>query len=345
MAFICLKTMNWRPTMEKVKSIPLTLYSYNQEEFKEEEVTLSELEEGGILHQVGQKNYWLNLDEEDPALLNRICELFQVHSLVKEDILLKGQRPKIEEYPHHLFIVAKMVYFKEEELMMEQISFILGENYLLTFGETEGDVFDRVRQKLSKEGTEVRSRRIDFLLYQLLDALVEGYYRTLEIMGEKIDVMEDNIMLKSDREEMRDIRALKKDLLYLHKYAWPLREISSYLSKDDPLFVRKETSMYFYDIHSQLMEVIDTIETYRELLAGLMDLSLSSVSYRLNEVMKVLTIISTIFIPLSFIAGVYGMNFKYMPELETRYGYPLAWASMGAVALGMLYYFKKKKWF
>jgi len=332
--------------MEKVKSIPMTLYSYNQEEFKEEEVTLSELEkEGGILHQVGQKNYWLNLDEEDPVLLNRICELFQVHSLVKEDILLKGQRPKIEEYPHHLFIVAKMVYFKEEELMMEQISFILGKNYLLSFGEIEGDVFDRVRQKLSKEGTEVRTRGIDFLLYQLLDALVEGYYRTLEIMGEKIDVMEDNIMLQADKEEMRDIRSLKKDLLYLHKYAWPLREISSYLSKDDPLFINKETSMYFYDIHSQLMEVIDTIETYRELLAGLMDLSLSSVSYRLNEVMKVLTIISTIFIPLSFIAGVYGMNFKYMPELQSPYGYPLAWASMGAVALGMLYYFKKKKWF
>lgn len=332
--------------MEKVKSIPMTLFTYDEKEFLEEEVTLSDLEkEGSILHNTHHKKFWLNLDEEDPVLLDKICELFQVHPLVKEDILLKGQRPKVEEYPHHLFLVAKMVYFKEEELKMEQISFILGENYLLTFGETEGDVFDRVRQKLKKEGTEVRTRGVDFLLYQLLDALVEGYYRTLEIMGEKIDVMEDNIMMKADKEEMKAIRTLKKDLLYLHKYAWPLREISSYLSKDDPLFVDKETSMYFFDIHSQLMEVIDTIETYRELLAGLMDLSLSSVSYRLNEVMKVLTIISTIFIPLSFIAGVYGMNFKYMPELSSRYGYPLAWASMGAVALGMLYYFKKKNWF
>lgn len=332
--------------MEKAKTIPIKQYIYSEKNYQEREITLSELEsQESILHSTSNEKFWLNLDEEDPALLKSICELFKIHPLVQDDILLKGQRPKVEEYPHHLFIVAKMVYFKDNELMMEQISFILGKNYLLSFGEIEGDVFDRVRQKLSKEGTEVRTRGIDFLLYQLLDALVEGYYRTLEIMGEKIDVLEDNIMLQADKEEMRDIRSLKKDLLYLHKYAWPLREISSYLSKNDPLFINKETSMYFYDIHSQLMEVIDTIETYRELLAGLMDLSLSSVSYRLNEVMKVLTIISTIFIPLSFIAGVYGMNFKYMPELQSPYGYPLAWASMGAVALGMLYYFKKKKWF
>ncbi|SFN27890.1 magnesium/cobalt transporter CorA [Proteiniclasticum ruminis] len=332
--------------MEKVKSIPMKLYIYSEKNYQEREVTLSQLEsEESIFHSTSIDRFWLNLDEEDPVLLKKICELFKIHQLVQEDILLKGQRPKVEEYPHHLFIVAKMVFIQNDVMKMEQISFILGENYLLTFGEIEGDVFDRVRQKLKKEGTEVRAKGVDFLLYQLLDALVEGYYRTLEVMGEKIDQMEEGILSRPGTEEMKAIRSLKKDLLYLHKYAWPLREISSYLSKDDPLFINKETSMYFFDIHSQLMEVIDTIETYRELLAGLMDLSLSSVSYRLNEVMKVLTIISTIFIPLSFIAGVYGMNFKYMPELESRYGYPLAWASMGAVALGMLYYFKKKKWF
>lgn len=329
-----------------VNSIRMSLFSYNEREYQEEEVTLDQLEKDkGFQKKLSAGQYWLNLDEEDPRLLDAVCEMFQVHPLVREDILLKGQRPKVEEYPNHLFVVAKMVYYKEEELIMEQVSFLLGKNYLLTFGEMEGDVFDRVRQKLKKEGTEVRKQGVDFLLYQLLDALVEGYYRSLEIMGEKIDVMEENIMIRPGKEEMQAIRSLKKDLLYLHKYAWPLREISSYLSKDDPLHIDKGTSMYFFDIHSQLMEVIDTIETYRELLAGLMDLSLSSVSYRLNEVMKVLTIISTIFMPLSFIAGVYGMNFRYMPELSSRYGYPLTWGLMGVVTLGMLYYFKKKKWF
>lgn len=332
--------------MEKIKSIPMTLYRYSEKEFQEEEVTLTQLEkEIGRLEGAPQGQFWLNLDEEDPDLLKKICELFKIHPLVQEDILLKGQRPKVEEYPHHLFIVAKMVFIKDDAMKMEQISFILGENYLLSFGEIEGDVFDRVRQKLKKEGTEVRAKGADFLLYQLLDALVEGYYRTLEVVGEKIDQMEEDILLKPGSEEMKAIRFLKKDLLYLHKYAWPLREISSYLSKDDPLYIDKETSMYFFDIHSQLMEVIDTIETYRELLAGLMDLSLSSVSYRLNEVMKVLTIISTIFIPLTFIAGVYGMNFKYMPELSHPYGYVLTWVMMIVVALAMIYYFKKKKWF
>lgn len=332
--------------MERIKSIPLTLYTYDANSIKEEEVTLPDLErEGSILHQNSDKNYWLNLDEEDPVLLGKICDLFEVHPLVKEDILLKGQRPKVEEYPHHLFMVVKMIYFKDQELQMEQVSFILGENYLLTFGETEGDVFDRVRQKLKKEGTEVRKKGVDFLLYQLLNAVVEGYYTTLEIMGEKIDAMEDDIMMKSDKEDLQSIRAMKKELLYLRKYAWPFREIASFLSKADPLFVEKDTTVYFYDIHSQLMEIIDTIETYRELLSGLMELILSSVSYRLNEVMKVLTIISTIFIPLFFIAGVYGMNFKNMPELNFKYAYPLTWVGMIGIALGMIYYFKKKDWF
>lgn len=191
----------------------------------------------------------------------------------------------------------------------------------------------------------VRKEGVDFLFYSLMDALVEEYFHILSYIGERIDVIEYEVLESSTNEELKEIRLLKKDLLYLHKFVWPLREVTAWLGKEEVTQISDATSFYFKDLNKELVQIVESTETYREVLSSLIEITLSSISYRLNEVMKVLTIISTIFIPLTFIAGVYGMNFRYMPEIDSRWGYPIAWIVMLLIAAAMIYYFKKKKWF
>lgn len=330
-----------------MESEHITVMMYNADKLEEKKISLSEiLENKKFIEDSEGYKLWINLDDDyDGKVVETICGIFGIHPLVMEDIIEKGQRPKVEDYENYIFSVAKMIYYKDEDLVLEQLSFITGKNYLITFGEEEGDVFDRVRSRLRKEGSLIRKEGVDFLLYNLVDSLVEGYFHTLEIMGEKIDVIEEKVIASKTNEEQKEIRELKKDLLFIHKYSWPLREVASWLAKEDSDIIGKPTKLYFDDVSSQLVQVIDTTDTYRELLSGLIEISLSNISYRLNEVMKVLTIISTIFMPLSFIAGVYGMNFKYMPELNEPWGYPMVWAVMVVISLAMIYYFRKKKWF
>lgn len=325
----------------------INIIRYNEQEYHGSKISLNELKENNNLLNIGEGfKLWINVDDDfNDEAVEVISNIFHIHPLVKEDIILRKQRPKVDDYTDYSFTVAKMIYYKEDELILEQVSFILGKDYVITFGEVEGDVFDDLRKRLKNKGSMVRKSGSDYLFYAITDAIVDGYFDALEIIGEKLDVLEEKVMSVSSEEERKEIRKLKKELLFIHKYSWPLRETMSWISKGDSELIKESTQLYFRDIYNQLVQVIDTTETYRELLTGLVELNLSNVSYRLNEVMKVLTIISTIFIPLTFLAGIYGMNFKYMPELNKQWSYPLLWVIMLIIAGSMVYYFKKKKWF
>lgn len=325
----------------------ITLIRYNEKEYQENKVSVNEIKKNpALLDNNEGLNLWINVDDDfNDEAVDIISDIFNIHPLVKEDIILRKQRPKVDDYSDYSFTVAKMIYFKEEELILEQVSFILGKDYVITFGEVAGDVFGDLRKRLKNKGSLVRKSGSDYLFYAIMDSIVDGYFDALEIIGDKLDMLEEKVMSVSSEEERKEIRKLKKELLFIHKYSWPLRETMSWVSKGDSELIKESTQIYFRDIYNQLVQVIDTTETYRELLSGLVELNLSNVSYRLNEVMKVLTIISTIFIPLTFLAGIYGMNFKYMPELNKQWSYPLLWVIMLIIAGSMVYYFKKKKWF
>lgn len=289
---------------------------------------------------------WINIDGGCPqATLEYLSKTFKIHPLVTEDITNNTQRAKIEDYDDYVYIVSKMIYYMDDDLVIEHISFILGWNYVISFGELKGDVFTSIRDRIRNQNTLIRKSGADYLMYSLLDAIVDGYFEVLEVLGDRIDIVEEEVLQVSSAETLHDIRDIKNSLMYIHKYIWPLREVTSWLGKDSTELIRPATELYIRDVYDHIIQIIDTTETYRELLAGLIDLNLSSVSFRLNEVMKVLTIISTIFIPLTFIAGVYGMNFRYMPEINWEYGYYATWIVMVVIAVAMVVFFKKKKWF
>ncbi|ETA79553.1 magnesium/cobalt transporter CorA [Youngiibacter fragilis] len=289
---------------------------------------------------------WINIDGGCPqSTLECLSKTFRIHPLVTEDIANNVQRAKIEDYDDYLYIVSKMIYYMEDELIIEHISFILGWNYVISFGELKGDVFTSIRDRIRNQNTLIRKSGADYLMYSLLDAIVDGYFEVLEVLGERIDKVEEDVLQVSSTETLHEIREVKNSLMYIHKYIWPLREVTSWMGKDSTELIRPATELYIRDVYDHIIQIIDTTETYRELLAGLIDLNLSSVSFRLNEVMKVLTIISTLFIPLTFIAGVYGMNFRYMPEIDWKYGYYATWVIMVVIAVSMIIFFKKKKWF
>jgi len=291
---------------------------------------------------------WINVDGlHDVEKLKGLGECFGLHPLVMEDILNTDQRPKLEDYGEYLYLVLKMLYFEAEShsVIQEQISLILGETFVISFQEREGDVFEQIRGRLRAGKGLIRKCGPDYLVYTLLDAVVDNYFLVLEKLGENIEVLGDRVLRGPDPKVLAEIQMSKREMLFLHRWIWPLREAISALGKRDSQLVRETTGVYLRDVHDHTMQIIDTVELYREMLSETLDLHLSSVSNGLNQVMKVLTIIATIFIPLTFLAGVYGMNFKYMPELEWRWGYPLFWLLMLAVGVAMLVAFKRKKWF
>ncbi len=299
---------------------------------------LAEIPEGSVR--------WINVDGGcTDAELATLGAAFKIHPLAVQNISNLNQRAKIDEYRGFLHIIAKMLYFSNDELIVEHVNFILGPNYVLTFGETEGDVFDGIRSRIAQEDAQIRSCGADYLLYTMLDALVEGYFAVLETFKEKIDALEDRLLTATEQEHLQEIRQLKKDLIKVSKSIWPLRDVASLLGRETLTLVRSSTEPYLRDVYNHIVQAIDTTETCRDLLSGLADLHISNTSYKLNEIMKVLTIISTLFIPLTFIVGVYGMNFKYMPELHFRFGYWITWIVMFVISVCMVYYFKKKKWF
>jgi len=325
----------------------IEVIEYNSKKYKEYTTETTKKYNFRLLGDIPEENVrWINIDGQcSEEVLNKISDVFNIHPLVTKNILNNNQRAKIEEYEDFLYIVAKMIYYSGDELVLEHIRFILGKNYVISFGETKGDVFDDIRDKIRNEGTQIRKFGADYLMYSLLDAIVDGYLDVLEVLDEKIDTLEEQVIMNNSQERLYKIRKIKKILLNISKYIWPLREVTSLMGKESNQLIQPSTEPYIRDVYEHIAQAIETTETYREILTGLMELYVSNTSYKLNEIMKVLTIISTIFIPLTFIVGVYGMNFRYMPEIEYRWGYAITWAIMIAISSFMVYYFKKKKWF
>jgi magnesium transporter len=291
---------------------------------------------------------WINVDGVSQVeVLQHFGECFGIHPLVLEDILATDQRPKAEDYSDYLYVVLKMLAIdaKTGETRAEQLSLILGENYVLSFQEgLEGDVFEPVRLRLNNEKGRLRITGPDYLLHALLDVIVDNYFLVLERLAERIEEIESELIENPTTATVHAIYALKREMLFLHKAVWPLREVVGGLQRRDSHLIQDATVIYLRDLYDHTIQVVDTLETLRDMLTGMLDIYLSSVSNRLNEVMKVLTIIATIFMPLTFVTGLYGMNFKYMPELEWRYGYFMVLGILASIIVGMLVYFKRKRW-
>ncbi len=290
---------------------------------------------------------WINIDGIHKVdIIEKIGQKLHLHPLIQEDIVHPQQRPKMEDLENCVYIVFKMLQIVAETspIKIEQVSLVLGENYVISFQEMEGDIFDPIRIRIRNNKGRIRKMGSDYLAYALMDAVVDNYFSILEHLGDRIEDLEDTMISDPRPEHMQEIHELKRDMIFLRKSVWPLREVISGLEREDTSFIQKGTQRFFRDIYDHTIQVIDTVETYRDMLSGMHDTYLSSLSNRMNEVMKVLTIIATIFIPLTFIAGIYGMNFDFMPELKWRWAYFVVWGIMGVVALFMLSFFKRKKW-
>lgn len=292
-------------------------------------------------------NQWINIvGLHNVEHIKAIGERYNIHHLVLEDILNADHRPKVEKQDGYIFFIAKMFCPSEiEGSHFEQISIILGKNFVLTFQEKDGDVFNGLRERLLVSESKLRQFNADYLFYRMIDSIVDSYYYTLEKISDRIESLEDEIHDNPSKNEHRSIQVLKRELILLRKSVYPLREAIGKLNKEDDLLISKETNFYLSDVYDHCIQIIDSIETFRDLASSLMDLYMTSMSNKMNEVMKVLTIISTIFIPITFIAGIYGMNFQYIPELTHQWGYPITLAFMGLLVLIMIIYFKVKKWF
>ncbi len=280
----------------------------------------------------------------DRNVLEHVAELFSLHRLALADIVNVPQRPKVEAYDANILIIVRMVsMLRPPDLEIEQLSIVLGPGHVLTFQERYGDVFDPVRERIRQGGTTRRSGP-DYLAYAIIDAVVDGYYPILESLGEHLEDIENDIMAKPRPATMRQIHFLKRELLALRRGIWPQREAVNALIRDEQALISEPVRFHLRDCYDHAVQVTEVVETYRELAGDLTDMYLSSVSNRMNQVMKLLTVMASIFIPLTFIVGIYGMNFDYMPELHTRWGYPLVWLVMLATAVGLLIYFRQRGW-
>jgi magnesium transporter len=290
---------------------------------------------------------WINVSGvHDIELIEALGECFGLHPMTLEDIVNTSQRPKCEEFPGYFFIAMKMLDFIDatDGIASEHVSLILGPDYVVSFLEDEGDVFGEIRNRIRKGSGRIRSMKADYLAFCLMDAIVDHYFLAVEHIGDRVDVFDDRMLAEPRSEDIQQIHRFKRELLRLRKAVWPLREVVGMIDKSDSQLLRPETNVFWRDLYDHTVQVIDMVETSRDILASLHDTYLSSLSNRMNEVMKILTIISTIFIPLTFIVGVYGMNFEYMPELKSRWGYFAVWAVMLAIGISLFAYFRRRKW-
>ncbi len=321
----------------------LELFQYDEREFYSfDDLPIDEL----LKKQQPNLVNWINLDGlHDKTIVQKIGDYYSLHSLLVED-LSNDQQPKVEEYDDYLFFTLKMLYRIEANVIdYEQISFVLGRNYLISFQEKAGDLFGALRDRIRLDQGRVRKKKADYLLYRLIDIIVDNYYVVLDSIGQQIEQIEDDIYKHPSGHEFKKIQHLKKELIYLRKALYPLRDAMSKLTKDESGFIDSSNARFFSDIYYHVAHLIDSLDTYKDLTSGLMDIYINTLNTRMNEVMKVLTVISTIFIPLTFIVGVYGMNFEFMPELHWKAGYLFVWGIMLLIVVGMIRYFKYKKWF
>jgi magnesium transporter len=292
---------------------------------------------------------WINIEGiQRHDILEKLGKHYGLHPLMLEDISCGDQRPKLDDYEDQIFIIIKMLSFddKSQLVIPEQVSIVLGRNYVLSFQEEgkTGDVFNPNRERLRGNKGKIRRSGADYLVYTLVDTVVDNYFIILETIGERIEELEGKLITDPTPEKLRTLYGLKREMINLRKSVWPLREVINKMEKGESELIKPSTQLFIRDVYDHSIQVIDTVESYRDVLASMVDIYMSSISNRMNSVMKVLTIISTIFIPLTFVAGVYGMNFDFMPELKWKYGYPAVWIFMIITVGFMLAYFRRKKW-
>jgi magnesium transporter len=322
----------------------ITIVDYDEKQVQTREIT-SWAECPVLANQPGVT--WINVSGiAHVGNLERLGECFKLHPLVLEDILNVDQRPKVEDYDDYLYIVIKAINSQpeSEEIATEQISLILGPNFVLSFHENDSDLFGPVRERIVTAKGRIRKGGADYLAYTLMDLIVDQYFVILEQFGDQVEFLEDEVVGRAVPATLQTVHRFKNEMILLRRSLWPLREVIARLERRESPLIFDATSVYFKDVYDHVIIAIDTVETYRDILSGLLDIYLSSVSNRLNEIMKVLTLFASIFMPLTFLAGVYGMNFKYMPELEWHYGYFVCWAIMILLGGAMVLYFRKRKW-
>ncbi len=290
---------------------------------------------------------WINLTGlHDTALLGELGAAFNIHPLALEDILNTQHRPKLEDFDDFILIILKMLHYNEDSRSVdtEQISLVIGPHYVLSFQEREGDVFENLRERLQRSSGRIRQRGPDYLAYAMIDSIVDSYFHILEKVGDSLADVEEELLVRPDQSALGLVHHFKRELLLLRKSVWPLREVIGEFQKGELDLISDSTQVFLRDLYDHTIQVMDTVELFRDTVSGLHDLYLSSVSNRMNEIMKVLTIMASIFIPLTFVAGIYGMNFEYIPELKWRWGYFGVWGIIILSVLGMLVYFKRKRW-
>ncbi|MCF7872342.1 magnesium/cobalt transporter CorA [Candidatus Woesearchaeota archaeon] len=325
------------------EKINIEIIQYNKKQFSEKKIQKQQLSKKIAKDKVS----WINITGiHDPEIIEKIGKEFTINPLIQEDILNTNQRPKIEQFEKHIYIVMKMPEYNKEthKLNMEQISIILGKNYVISLQERKGDVFDTIRERIRQNKGRVRNKKADYLAYILIDSIIDSYYSLLEEFGEELEETEIKLIENPTITEQHKLNNDKKNLILLRKAVWPVRELIGSLQRQTSKLISKELEPYLKDLYDHSIQAIDTVETYRDMTSSMTDLYMSSISNKMNEVMKVLTIFAAIFIPLTFLAGVYGMNFQYLPELQWKYGYLYVWIIFISIGSGMLIYFKKKKW-
>jgi magnesium transporter len=328
----------------KTEKIELTLIEYDKDfserrELKKIEESFNKRDKASIK--------WVNIEGlHDISIIEKIGKEFKLHPLMMEDILNISQRPKMDDYEDYILVTLKMVYYntKVKEIVTEQVSLVLIDNYVFSFQEFEGDVFDQVRERIQAGKGNIRKQGADYLVYALIDAIVDSYFLILEQIGDSSEDIEHKLMEEPKKEVLQAIYNLKREMIYLSNSIWPLREVIGNLTRAESTLIKQNTGLYLRDVYDHIIQIIDIIESYRDIMTGMLDTYLSSISNKTNDVMKVLTIFSTMFIPLTFLAGIYGMNFKYFPELDMPWAYPVFWIITLIIMVGMLGYFRRKKW-
>jgi magnesium transporter len=329
---------------KKVETVRITYIDYDEQNVEEKQI--STIEECFHLKTTPTVT-WINIDGlHEVETIEKLGKKFELHPLLLEDVVSTGQRPKFEDFEKYAFVVLRMLSYSEEmqTVESEQVSIVLGPNFVISFQERLGDVFEHIRERIRNAKGRIRKMGPDYLAYALVDAIVDNYFGILEKVGERIELMEEELVANPTQNTLQQIHTLKREMISLRKSVWPLRELISGMQRSESTLIDESTGIYLRDVYDHTIQVIDTIESFRDMVSGMLDIYLSSISNKMNAVMKVLTIIATIFIPLTFVAGIYGMNFEHMPELKWRWGYLAVWLVMGAVFILMLVYFKRKKW-
>lgn len=331
-----------RPVPENVK---ITVFEYNSSELREEVMaTIHDCK----AYRNSNKIKWINVDGLRKEEVNYICQEFGIHYLLEEDILGIGQRAKMDEVDNRLFCLLPMVYFKPESSIVEQeqVSLVLGKNFVISFQEDpERDVFDPIRERLRVNGSKLRSMEADYLFYALLDVIVDNYFIVMDKLGERIEIMEDVIPHQANKRTLARINYLRKEMLIFKRAIAPVRELMNGLLKSDNDLLEERTEKYFKDVYDHIVQATELAENYRDMITNLLELYHTQTSLKMNEVMKVLAVVTTLMAPLTVIAGIYGMNFKHMPELETANGYYITLGVMGIMLVGMILFFRKRGWF